>query len=62
MRWFGLMLAFLVMALANGMPTPFIFDSACVSLSVPSRSVPAIRIMCWNSRVVDMFVPLCLVC
>jgi len=57
MRWFGFMFAFLVMALANGMPTPFIFDSACVSVRVPSRSVPAMRSMCWNSRlvVVDMF-------
>jgi len=28
MRWFGFMLAFLVMALAKAMPTPFIFVSA----------------------------------
>jgi len=58
MRWFGFMLAFLVMALASVVPTPFIFVSAWLIVSVPSRSVPAIRIMCWNSRlvVVDMFV------
>jgi len=46
MRRFGLMPAFLVMALARVMPTPFIFDSAWLSWSVPSRSVPAMRIMC----------------
>lgn len=58
MRRFGFMFAFRVMALANGVPTPFIFDSAWWSVRVPSRSVPAMRSMCWNSRllVVDMFV------
>jgi len=41
-----LMSVFRVMAFASVMPTPFILDSAWLSLRVPSRSVPAIRIMC----------------